>query len=66
MNTVQFIILSIFFLEGVFCQVYNLLTELKKSNVIKVSFLLQIVEIICLTVIYGLGVIATFTGLYKT
>lgn len=66
MNTVQFIILSIFFLEGVFCQVYSLLTELKKSNVIKVSFLLQIVAIICLTIVYCLGVIGTFTGLYKT
>lgn len=66
MNTVQFIILSIFFLGGVFCQVYNLLTELKKNNVTKVSFLLQTGAIICLTVVYGLGVIATFAGIYKT
>lgn len=66
MNTTQFIILSILFLIGLFCQMYNLWIELKKNNVTKVSFLLQTLAIICLTVVYGLGVIATFTGLYKT
>ena len=66
MNTAQFIILSILFLLGIFCQVYNLLIELEKNNVTKVNFQLQIGAIICLTVVYGLGVIATFTGVYKT
>jgi hypothetical protein len=45
---------------------YNLWIELKKNNVTKVSFLLQTLAIMCLTVVYGLGVIAAFTGLYKT
>jgi hypothetical protein len=66
MNTTQFIILSILFLAGLFCQMYNLWIELKKNNVTKVSFLLQTGAIICLTVVYGLGVIATFAGVYKT
>jgi len=66
MNTTQFIILSILFSIGIFCQVYNLLIEFKKNNVTKVSFLLQFAAIICLTIVYGLGVIATFTEVYKT
>lgn len=65
MNTAQFIILSILFLTGIFCQAYNLLIELEKNNVTKVSFLLQTVAIICLTIVYGLGVITTFAGVYK-
>ena len=65
MNIAQFIILSILFLAGIFCQVYNLWIELKKNNVTKLSFLLQVEAILCFTIIYGLGVIATFTGIYK-
>lgn len=66
MNIAQFIILSILFLAGIFCQVYNLLIQLEKNNMTKVNFLLQIIAILFSTVVYGLGVIATFAGVYKT
>ena len=66
MNTTQFIILSILFLAGIFCQMYNLWIELEKNNVTKVNLLLQISAVLFSTVVYGLGVIATFAGVYKT
>lgn len=62
MNTAQFIILTILFSIGISCQEYNLLIELKKKQCNKSKFL-QIVAIICLTAVYGLGVIVAFTGL---
>ena len=65
MNIAQFIILSILFLVGIFCQVYNLLTELKKGDLTKLNFLLQISAILSSTIVYALGVIGTFTGIYK-
>lgn len=65
MNISQFIILSILFLAGIFCQVYNLLIESEEGNLTEGKFLLQIAAILFSTAVYGLGVIGTFMGIYK-
>lgn len=66
MNLGQFIILSIFYLIGVYCLMHNICIQIYKKNITKLELLLQIVTIVSMTVLYGLGIIGCFCGIYNT
>ena len=65
MNIVQFIILCMFFLLAVGAQTANTCIQIDKRKLNKMELLLQLSGIIATTIIFGLGVMATFLGVYN-
>ena len=61
----QFIILTILYLIGIWCLVHNLCRQVSQKNITKMGFLLQIGATISMTILYGLGVIGGFCGIYN-
>jgi len=44
---------------------HNMCLRMKEGNLTKVELLLLIGAILSTTIVYGLGVIGTFSGIYK-
>lgn len=61
----QFIILTIFFLMGICCMGYNFCIQIDQKKLTKVEVLLQIAAIMSMTILYGLGAIGCFCGIYN-